>query len=98
MPGGHGHENEEERGHGGKVRNILTSLRPYHSGWEMGRFREAAGEGMGRYLPFCCRLTQDRVLASGFLSCKTRMDPTGKKRDENVRDSLVTFPSRLVPK
>ena len=77
MPGGHGHENEEERAHGGKVRNILTSLRPDHGGWEMGGFREAAGEGMRRYLPFCCSLTWG--LASCFLSCKTRMDPTGKK-------------------
>ena len=91
MPGGHGHENEEEREHHGKVSGISSR----HCGQTMvdgkwGGFREAAGEGMRRYLPFCCSLTWG--LASCFLSCKTRMDPTGKKRDENVRDSLVTFP------
>jgi len=63
----------------------------------MGRFRRSR-VGMGRTLPFCCRLTQDRVLASGFSIVYNPHGPHREKRDENVRDSLVTFPSRLVPK
>jgi len=79
MPGGHGHENKEERGHCGKVRKYphITCGQTMLDG--MGRFREAAGEGVGGYLPFCCRLTRDRVLAGVSPLGKTRMDPTGKK-------------------
>ncbi|KUG05553.1 hypothetical protein ASZ90_017017 [hydrocarbon metagenome] len=54
----------------------------------MGRFREAAGEEMGRYLPFCCRLIW--VLGGVSPSCTTRMDPTGKNhmipQDTSIQD------------
>lgn len=87
MPGGRGHENEEERGHGGKVRKYphVTAARPWWRG--NGEIPKKQGR-MGRSLPFCCRLTQERVLASVSPSCTTRMDPTGK---EGMRMSGIAW-------
>jgi hypothetical protein len=95
MPGGNGHENEEGWGHGGKVRNIRTSLGPDQGGGEMGRFREAGSDGT---IP-AVLLQADPGPGPGewFSIVYNPHGPHREERDENVRDSLVTFPSRLVP-